>query len=379
MSEITQYYNKLLAKVEKYSRKAKSPKRLAFRLMLWNLKYIVTAKPYKKSSFSDDKTHIAVEALGGMGDLIFAAKYVQALEHYFGADVQVDVLLNDKSNSLGRLIFPRNKVSPKEKAPRYDLYLRLIRYPAIEYYDKARLSKKFCFYVDEINRFHQQHPFAERNGFYSTGLSLIEGRTRENQADFNGCLKMEEMDFTLGSPENVTEILQKFGLSDGDFITMQTGAGSCWANIKDDTRQWPAENYAELAKLIKAKYPQVKIVQLGQGWQPCIGGTDFDLRNKTDDGEVFALLKSSKLHISQEGGMVHTRHFLGGGKSVVLFGPTDVRFFGYPENENICLRKCPVCCEWLTPDWMKKCIKTGDAAECMRLLTPAEVMKFVNL
>lgn len=35
----------------------------------------------QKTSYTDKKIHIGVEALGGMGDLIIAAKYVCALEN----------------------------------------------------------------------------------------------------------------------------------------------------------------------------------------------------------------------------------------------------------------------------------------------------------
>ena len=51
--------------------------------------------------------------------------------------------------------------------------------------------------------------------------------------------------------------------------------------------------------------------------------------------------------------MVHARHFLGGGTSVVLFGPTDERFYGYPENVNLSRRFCPFACELIDDDWIQ--------------------------
>ena len=91
MAELTQYINKLQAKIVKYSQKAKTSKRLALRIILWNFKYILKNLAKQKTSYTDKKIHIGVEALGGMGDLIIAAKYVCALEKYFGTDVIIDI------------------------------------------------------------------------------------------------------------------------------------------------------------------------------------------------------------------------------------------------------------------------------------------------
>ena len=131
--------------------------------------------------------------------------------------------------------------------------------------------------------------------------------------------------------------------------------------------------------MLKEKYPEVQIIQIGSKKQSPISGVDIDLRDQTDMEEAFSLLKHARLHISQEGGMVHARHFLGGGTSVVLFGPTDERFYGYPENINLSRRICPFACEWVEDDWMRKCIKTGRCADCMQRLTPEFIMEFVKL
>lgn len=52
MAEFTQYINKLQAKIVKYSQKAKTSKRLALRIILWNFKYIL-----KKSSQTKNFIH----------------------------------------------------------------------------------------------------------------------------------------------------------------------------------------------------------------------------------------------------------------------------------------------------------------------------------
>lgn len=109
-----------------------------------------------KTSYTDKKIHIGVEALGGMGDLIIAAKYVCALEKYFGTDVIIDILCNNKDLCYKNVIFPKNSVYTKENAPNYDLYISFIRFPVIENYIPNRLNKKVSAYIETVNQFHQK-------------------------------------------------------------------------------------------------------------------------------------------------------------------------------------------------------------------------------
>ncbi len=379
MAEFTQYINKLQAKIVKYSQKAKTSKRLALRIILWNFKYILKNLAKQKTSYTDKKIHIGVEALGGMGDLIIAAKYVCALEKYFGTDVIIDILCNNKDLCYKNVIFPKNSVYTKEDAPNYDLYISFIRFPVIESYIPNRLNKKVSAYIETVNQFHQKNLFISKNAFLGLAISMMRGRTRENQGDINNLLGMDKLDFKLESNLDIYSVLQKFGINTPNYITIQTGSGRCWENIKNETRQWPEEYYRRFVRLLKDKYPEVQIIQIGSKKQTPISGVDIDLRDQTDMEEAFSLLKHAKLHISQEGGMVHARHFLGGGTSVVLFGPTDERFYGYPENINLSRRICPFACEWIEDDWMRKCIKTGCCADCMQRLTPEFIMEFVKL
>lgn len=106
---------------------------------------------------------------------------------------------------------------------------------------------------------------------------------------------------------DIYSVLRKFGINTPNYITIQTGSGRCWENIKNETRQWPEEYYRRFVKLLKEKYPEVQIIQIGSKKQSPISGVDIDLRDQTDMEEAFSLLKHARLHISQEGGRVHAR------------------------------------------------------------------------
>ena len=374
------YKKKLISKIDKYfSSYEDSYRKIALKLAWWNLKYASHLR-IKKTPFHDSIQHIGIYVSGGIGDFLCSAKYIHAFALYLKQNIQIDILSEYQNLSSLKTIFHGKKyishILPYKKNPSYDLYISLIRFPYIEEYNSRRLSPLTLSYVQAIHQFHQQNPLLVHNGFLGRCYSQLQGRTRENQADINDILNMRDVDFSLSVQEDSS--LEKFNLEKNKFITLQTGSGIHFQNIKNEVRQWPLSNYSELTQQIKRSYPEYKIVQLGETCQKNIPYVDIDLRGETTLEELFALLKSSKLHISQEGGMPFMRHFLKGGPSVVLFGPTDEKFFGFPENINITDRKCLHSCEWVTDDWIKKCLKTSSCAECMQNITPRMIMEAIN-
>lgn len=382
MSATVRYVNKMRDKLEKYTlRYPESAKLIALKLLWLNLKFLLSPTGIT-SCFNDDKQHIAVVLKGGIGDFVIAGKYLKALSVYLGESSEITVMGKNSDLEALKTIFQKqtyvHEVLPQNYYRRYDLALELVRFPVVLSYTSRRLTEKTLKYVRTVENFCLQGTDLLRNDFLGRVWSLQKGRTRENQADIDNLLGLDKTQFELQTSGNLPELAEKFGFDANNFITVQTGGGKCFAGIRGEVRQWSAKNWAELVKALKTNYPATAVLQLGAAEQEKICGVDADLRGKTTLDECLTLLKAAKLHVSQEGGMTIMRHFLRGGKSVVLFGPTDEEFFGFAENENICCRKCPCCCEWLTPDWMKKCVKTGGAAECLELLTPEEVMNTIR-
>ncbi len=62
---------------------------------------------------------------------------------------------------------------------------------------------------------------------------------------------------------------------------------------------------------------------------------------------------------------------------MVFFGPTDPKFFGYPENINLSTDACMERCEWLTDDWTKNCARGLKVPVCMSSITVE--MAFIKL
>lgn len=380
LHQLSLYTKELEDKILKYSQKCSSSKNMAIKILFWNLKFLFK-NTNKKPSFNDKKMHVAVEFTGGVGDFVSSAKYVEGLSKYLGEKAIIDLICEDRFlDSVKDLIhnkkYIKNVLTTKKQ--NYDLEIRVVRFPLVMHYFPQRLTDKALDYVSKVNIFQKQNPMVFQNDFIGTCLSLNEGRTRENQADIDNILDLKNLDFSLSIKSNVFEILAKFALNEKSFITIQTGAGACFSKYQTDTRQWDVSKYEELVTLLKKEYPNYKIVQVGEKRQNAIQNVDMDLRGKTSFSELLVLLKTAKLHISQEGGMVILRHFLEGGKSVVLFGPTDEKFYGFPENINISARPCPYPCEWITKNWMKECMRSGKRPECIYNLLSSSIVEEIS-
>ena len=109
---------------------------------------------------------------------------------------------------------------------------------------------------------------------------------------------------------------------------------------------------------------------------------DINLAGKTTLEEGKSVIKNSLLHIDTEGGLAHLRYALHAGPSIIMFGPTNPRFFGIKGNINICTNKCPIHCSDLLPSWQEECHKLKDKNICMQSISVetvfAEVKKFLT-
>lgn len=144
------------------------------------------------------------------------------------------------------------------------------------------------------------------------------------------------------------------------YITINDG----WDGKRPErgTKSWSPEAWAEFVALCNAG--GVKVIQLGSkanGQE--IPGVDVQLRGQTSFAESLAILCASSCHVDIEGGLVHAATALRT-KCVVLFGPTNKDFFGYPQNINLNAADECVNCWWKRKDWMEKCMK--DNHVCMK-------------
>lgn len=349
--------------------------------------------------YSQHPLRVAFELTGGMGDYIIAANYLAYFLHRYGIFLGRITLYFPNGFGLAQAVFSQNgrfllcEKSQYVNPGTYDLYFTLSRFPRITYFKEYRIRRtapQLLQYIGICKAFELQHPYFFRYIPFCDGQAgaycEVIGQLRLQQPDFCGFLGIKKQyRYRIPVLENENAYLDNLQIKSGQFLTIHHGCDTQYAS---STKLWPLDYYEKLVRLILRKYPQMVIVQIGVSAErfPEVAGVSRNLVGRTNMEQVKVLLKHSFLHIDNEGGMVHLRHALCGGKSIVLFGPTSDRFYGYPENENLRSNICPRPCEWLTADWSIHCLRrdyrtAGDSArnqkcaECMEALLPETVME----
>ena len=265
----------------------------------------------------------------------------------------------------------------------YDIVIQLDRYPHILSMNTEALPQlgNFNQYIQLLqefkNKFKSFFDYGTRFDGVTAAYASIIGKKRIQQADINDFLSIKE-EFSYIPPVVYTEICSRYGLSQGEFITLHRGCDT--NHTASSMKLWPMEHYNTLIRYIKAAFPHLAIVQMGVNSERCpdMEGIDCNLVGKTSFEDVCTLLRYSRLHIDSEGGFVHMRHALRGGRSVVLFGPTSREFFGYSENINLRSRACPLSCEHILQKWDTICIKNNSTEPlCMQMLNPEDVIPYI--
>jgi ADP-heptose:LPS heptosyltransferase len=160
-------------------------------------------------------------------------------------------------------------------------------------------------------------------------------------------------------------------------VTVNNSGAYC----EDMTKSWTDTGWSKVVQHLKQR--GVYVVQIGTGKERPIPGVSERFVGSLH--ETVAIMKRSMFHVGIEGGFVHLGKALGH-RSVVMFGPTPVPTFGYPENINLRSSFCSPCwwgSDWKTLDWNKTCRLTGrhvseQTPQCMSALSPAVVIEAVD-
>lgn len=173
------------------------------------------------------------------------------------------------------------------------------------------------------------------------------------------------------------DYLETIGLKPGCYITVHDGFDNqaCIRN-KASTKQWPLSRWETFIRLFKEKAPEYKVVQLGGKNSRALAHVDLSLINQATLDEIAWILQHAKCHIDGESGLVRVAKTLGT-RSVVLFGPTPLPYYGISGNINVAPKACGGCAG-LTPDWMAQCPRGLPEPECMHSIHPEEVFQRVK-
>ena len=387
------YFDKLQDKVSRYSKKYQNkPAYAAARLAMWNLGAAIKKhkKPtpvkndsneIQKTKIQPDVLRIAIAEGGGMGDDIIQIAYIKQIRKMFTRPVIIDFYCNAyKAFQDFPFIdncYPYPKHNPTDD---YDVYLVSRRFYIVCKIDEEKTKQfcpkfyEFCMHCKNIT---DNVLCGEYNDNLYTQYALQFNKNRQEQSNVHDIIDVNRYTpkYTQWN-ESEFKFLDAHDLEPQKYITISRACASMYDN--SHPKLWPLEYYNELTKMLKDTYPDIKIVQIGASSDfSVLENIDKNLLGKTNLDQTKVLLKNALLHIDGEGGLVHLRNSLYG-KSVVIFGPTDPRVFGYEENINLRSKVCPHACEWITRTWTNGCIRGHKTPLCMSEMKPEIVFNAIR-
>lgn len=327
---------------------------------------------------------VAIAVSGGLGDLIVIARCVRDL----AANVEpftFDVFAPNPE--LARWVFSSipgfQQVAPDTLleivSHEYDMRLHLnqVAYLHYESLNWARL-RNFPRFLQVINnlscsrRRQKLDLYIENHPFLDNGLArkiIYAGFSRRDFMHSMFALKYGGDYLLIEQDEN---ILQRLGLMGRTFVTVHNGFDSNFIiSGQRATKCYP--HFSAVVAGLKAAHPDILLVQIGTTTSVKIPGVDLNLIGQTSLREVAGILGASTLHIDNEGGLVHLSACYGR-RSLVVFGPTPVDYFGYPQNINVNPERCGGCW-WIDEHWMDRCPRGIEEVECMYSQPPEKLVQ----
>ena len=218
--------------------------------------------------------------------------------------------------------------------------------------------------IDAYNRKYIYKKDFEGRGLFNMARARILGTNRFTILSCDGALPIHDNRVEIKLFPQWELEFKKLGLK--KYITVGSNGGNFNRHI---IKEWPARYYVEFISLLKSKMPEIEVVQTG--------GNDVVKLENADRyllGENLELMKyvfkNSLLHVDCEGGPVHLASQLGT-KCVVLFGVTDVNYYGYKQNINIVSEVCSPCLFVWEND--KTCLLKSEEPLCMLSITPQKI------
>jgi hypothetical protein len=326
-----------------------------------------------------------IRITGGLGDAIIVARLARDLQAELGEHAKFDVYFHSP-----QVIEPFfNGINGFRESIHIDAFQSVV-----PYYTFSFIANQYVTFVNEhINhrillRNHPKilklfgHSQAMRRDIekYITAHPILDGAFSD-LAVRQGHKRYTYLHHMLGIPYgggrlNISvepNACETFGLTPGSYITVHDGWDTKFALVVHrPTKVLALQAWVDIVRQLKIARPDLTIVQLGGKTGENIQGVDVNLKNKLSFVQSMAILADSALHLDTESGLVHIGVALGV-KSVVMFGPTNVEWFGYPQNANIAPKQCGNCW-WSTESWMDVCPTGHEKPVCLDKIDPQEVV-----
>ena len=334
----------------------------------------------EKFAFESNKISVAFYSLSGLGDVVIARKVLTALIE-LAPDCVVDFFCVTEAHksfasafygdikNLNRIL--NYQKFYKQTLTEYDMALGVggCHLISLEQANIRKLQKKApklfdaLVKVSEYNRQFNFNPnFWETVALHNMIAAEILNKNCYSFLSCDGALPIRDDKVTIPL---LTAYKPKFdALKLGRYITIYSNVGRNEARPKVKT--WPIKYFIKYVARMKKIFPQLEIVQCGGRGDIKIENADRHIFD-ADLELVKHVLKNSLLHVDCESGLVHLATQLGT-KCLVLFGPTDEKYYGFKENLNIVSDVCRPCV-WAWDDG-NKCLRGAKEPPCMLSITP---------
>jgi ADP-heptose:LPS heptosyltransferase len=334
----------------------------------------------------DSNLKIAISMGGSIGDVLNTTALAVGLKRQFPqSDMTMflfkgsEILRGNKIINTIKVVDHRIFIKEIEKQrANYDIFCE-VRYPARFFFSPEALKRKdvMAFKSHWEPNFLRHHE-KMWNEFLSNIRRLDDFCEKNNMTAYDlrrdsSGLEYDDDDQFLMVSENDFRASERFK---GLRMVLVNNSGI----IGTMTKSWSLRSWEEIIKYLKSM--GLYVVQVGTPTETEIPGIQDRFSGTIH--ETAALMKRAKFNIFIEGGLVHVAKAVKK-KSIVLFGPTPIHVFGYPENINLRGKDCTPC--WhprgVKFDWNKVCAITRqqaivDTPACMRSLEISDVKKAVN-
>ncbi|MBQ6463051.1 MAG: glycosyltransferase family 9 protein [Pseudobutyrivibrio sp.] len=319
-----------------------------------------------------------------IGDQIIALKVYQELVKLC-SDVEIKIFC--RNTEVAKVIYWKQACLSEivgyypgeEEISDFDIFISAEFIPCLRSFHRLkvmRISRRLYTEINKIYIYQKEQSPGNAVPVYESRILLdraaFYNKNRFTLLGISGAFEINDSNVSINVVED--KIFSNEVQDYGDYITIHYGASDVMNNGVVQTKVWPFDYCERLCELIKKEFPNIKIVQLGDSNDPIIRGTDIQLMGEVLQ-KVEIVLKNAIVHIDCESGLAHLATQLKT-KCIVMFGPTPIWFFGYPQNYNIAPRVCGGC-KGLLRDWYTHCIKNIDGA-CMKSITPDIVYKVLK-
>lgn len=331
-------------------------------------------------AFESGEVSIAFPVWSSIGDSIIAKAVFDAIIELV-PNCRIDVFYDSErskanvnvfysqSKNLNRVLSFQNFYA--QNIRRYDAALRVWHSIFLDHVNSERLQRiapTFMQSLQKIDLYNKRYALnANAIGVILRNITRahILGTNRYTCLSYDGALPIRDNHVEIPlSPEGERQF-QKLSLSK-NYITVGSNTGKKNNLARYSLKEWPNDYVTEYISLLNIYLPQVEVVQVGGGGAEIFKNADRHLLD-ADLELVKYVLKNSLLHVDCESGLVHLATQLGT-KCLVLFGPTDEKYYGFKENLNLVSDFCRPCV-WAWDDG-STCLRGEEEPPCMSSITP---------